>query len=88
MESVTEETTTAAVGSTTRIPWGLWCSALAVTSAYLGGYWDIAWHRSIGRDSFGLLRRGDLCVWCARWPFVGVPRLTASPMISRPPLSK
>jgi hypothetical protein len=36
----------------TRIPWYLWCAALAVTSAYVGGYWDIAWHRSIGRDSF------------------------------------
>jgi hypothetical protein len=35
-----------------RIPWYLWCSALAVTSAYVGGYWDIAWHRSIGRDTF------------------------------------
>ena len=35
-----------------RIPWYLWCAALAVTSAYVGGYWDIAWHRSIGRDSF------------------------------------
>ena len=34
------------------IPWYLWCSALAVTSAYVGGYWDISWHRSIGRDSF------------------------------------
>ena len=36
----------------TSIPWYLWCSALAVTSAYVGGYWDISWHRSIGRDSF------------------------------------
>ncbi len=35
-----------------RVPWYLWCSALAVTSAYVGGYWDISWHRSIGRDSF------------------------------------
>jgi hypothetical protein len=35
-----------------RIPWYLWCAALAVTSAYVGGYWDIAWHRSIGRDTF------------------------------------
>ena len=50
--SVATETTTAAVGPATRIPWYLWCSALAVTSAYLGGYWDIAWHRSIGRDTF------------------------------------
>src|SRR5947207_13609680 len=34
------------------IPWYLWCAALAVTSADIGGYWDISWHRSIGRDSF------------------------------------
>jgi hypothetical protein len=34
------------------IPWYLWCAAAAVTSAYIGGYWDIAWHRSIGRDTF------------------------------------
>ena len=34
------------------IPWYLWSAALAVTSAYVGGYWDISWHRSIGRDSF------------------------------------
>jgi hypothetical protein len=25
---------------------------LAVTAAYVGGYWDISWHRSIGRDTF------------------------------------
>jgi hypothetical protein len=35
-----------------RVPWYLWCAALAVTSAYVGGYWDISWHRSIGRDTF------------------------------------
>jgi hypothetical protein len=34
------------------VPWYLWCAALAVTSAYVGGYWDISWHRSIGRDTF------------------------------------
>jgi hypothetical protein len=34
------------------LPWFLWTAALAVTSAYIGGYWDISWHRSIGRDSF------------------------------------
>src|SRR5438552_18555757 len=46
-------TATAAPAIRTRaIPWYLWCSALAVTSAYIGGYWDISWHRSIGRDSF------------------------------------
>jgi len=42
----------AADASPSRIPWFLWCSALAVASAYIGGYWDISWHRSIGRDSF------------------------------------
>src|SRR5688500_17747856 len=52
MEPVEKDTTTAAVGPANRIPWYLWCAALAVTSAYVGGYWDIAWHRSIGRDSF------------------------------------
>jgi hypothetical protein len=40
------------VDRTSAMPWYLWCSALAVTSAYIGGYWDISWHRSIGRDSF------------------------------------
>jgi hypothetical protein len=38
--------------STIPVPWYLWCAALAVTSAYVGGYWDISWHRSIGRDTF------------------------------------
>jgi hypothetical protein len=38
--------------SDSAIPWYLWCSALAVTAAYVGGYWDISWHRSIGRDTF------------------------------------
>src|SRR5919109_3465699 len=42
----------ASVGTARAIPWYLWCAALAVTSAYIGGYWDISWHRSIGRDSF------------------------------------
>jgi len=46
------ESVAAGVGRKPAIPWYLWCSALAVTSAYVGGYWDISWHRSIGRDSF------------------------------------
>src|SRR5262245_802302 len=44
--SATDATASAA------LPWFLWTAALAVTSAYVGGYWDISWHRSIGRDSF------------------------------------
>ena len=35
-----------------RIPWYLWCTTAAVTSADIGVQWDIAWHRSIGRDGF------------------------------------
>jgi len=46
------ETRSVSASLQTPIPWYLWCSALAVTSAYVGGYWDISWHRSIGRDSF------------------------------------
>jgi hypothetical protein len=40
------------VNRSVAVPWFLWCAALAVTSAYIGGYWDISWHRSIGRDTF------------------------------------
>jgi hypothetical protein len=34
------------------VPWYLWTGMLAVTSASIGGSWDVAWHRSIGRDTF------------------------------------
>jgi hypothetical protein len=34
------------------IHWSLWCAVIAVSSAMIGLHWDIAWHRSIGRDSF------------------------------------
>jgi hypothetical protein len=34
------------------IPWYLWCVVLAVTSVTIGAHWDVAWHRSIGRDTF------------------------------------
>ena len=37
---------------TTGVPWYLWFGALAVTSSSFGGAWDVAWHRSIGRDTF------------------------------------
>jgi hypothetical protein len=37
---------------TARIPWYLWCAALAVTSSMIGGRWDVSWHESIGRDTF------------------------------------
>ena len=34
------------------IPWYVWCLAAAVTCDAFGGYWDISWHISIGRDTF------------------------------------
>jgi hypothetical protein len=34
------------------VPWYIWCGVVAVTSASIGGAWDVSWHRSIGRDSF------------------------------------
>src|ERR1700735_3416570 len=34
------------------VAWYVWFGALAVTSASIGGAWDVAWHRSIGRDTF------------------------------------
>ncbi|HKD06416.1 MAG TPA: hypothetical protein VKB79_10990 [Bryobacteraceae bacterium] len=36
----------------TAIPWYIWLSVIGVTSAMIGGHWDISWHRSIGRDTF------------------------------------
>jgi hypothetical protein len=37
---------------TARVHWYIWFGALAVTSASIGGAWDVSWHRSIGRDTF------------------------------------
>src|SRR5438128_1369768 len=36
----------------TAVPWYVWCSVAAITSVMIGGYWDISWHMSIGRDTF------------------------------------
>src|SRR5271154_591139 len=41
-----------AARSTAAVPWYVWCGVVAVTSASIGGVWDVSWHRSIGRDSF------------------------------------
>ncbi len=43
---------TYAAAGTSRVPWYIWTGVAAVTSATIGGSWDVAWHRSIGRDSF------------------------------------
>ena len=34
------------------VPWYIWSLFAAVVSVVIGGYWDISWHMSIGRDSF------------------------------------
>ena len=36
----------------TGVPWYVWSLFAAVVSVVIGGYWDISWHMSIGRDSF------------------------------------
>ena len=41
-----------AAASTASVPWYIWTGVAAVTSATIGGSWDVAWHRTIGRDSF------------------------------------
>ncbi len=44
--------TVAAPADAMNVPWTMWCGALAVTSSAIGMPWDVAWHRSIGRDGF------------------------------------
>ena len=39
-------------GEGRRVPWTIWAGVAAVTSASIGGVWDVAWHRSVGRDAF------------------------------------
>jgi hypothetical protein len=41
-----------AARSAAAVPWYVWCGVAAVTSASIGGVWDVSWHRSIGRDTF------------------------------------
>jgi hypothetical protein len=36
----------------TTVPWYVWGAAAAVTSAMVGGHWDVSWHSAIGRDTF------------------------------------
>ena len=37
---------------TASIPWTVWCIIAGIVSGMIGGSWDIAWHMSIGRDTF------------------------------------
>jgi hypothetical protein len=41
-----------ATSATFRIPAAIWCMLVAITSDMIGGYWDVAWHQTIGRDTF------------------------------------
>lgn len=50
-ETLADSTVSTRAGAE-RIPWYLWCAALAVTSAMIGARWDVSWHQSIGRDTF------------------------------------
>jgi len=43
---------TAVAPRTAIVPWYIWFGVVAVTSASIGGAWDVSWHRSIGRDAF------------------------------------
>ena len=43
---------TIATTSASAVSWYVWAGVLGVSSAYVGGVWDVSWHRSIGRDSF------------------------------------
>ncbi len=46
------DTTSRTASQSATLPWYIWLGVLAVTSSSVGGNWDVAWHRSIGRDSF------------------------------------
>jgi hypothetical protein len=37
---------------TASVPWYITTCIIAITSASIGGIWDISWHKSIGRDTF------------------------------------
>jgi len=41
-----------AADRTASIPWYITTCVIAITSASIGGIWDISWHKSVGRDTF------------------------------------
>jgi hypothetical protein len=41
-----------AADRTASVPWYISTCVIAITSASIGGVWDISWHKSIGRDTF------------------------------------
>ncbi len=50
--SATPVASTTTAAAPTSVPWYIPLGALAITSATIGGAWDVSWHRSIGRDTF------------------------------------
>ncbi|MEK6398350.1 MAG: hypothetical protein V4734_09715, partial [Terriglobus sp.] len=48
----TQIRTTVRESESATIPWYIWSGVAGVTSAFVGGQWDVSWHRSIGRDTF------------------------------------
>jgi hypothetical protein len=42
----------ATAGRAATIGWPLWCALASSVTVAFGAHWDIAWHRSIGRDAF------------------------------------
>ncbi len=48
----TESRTVAHESAAAGVPWYIWAGVAGVTSASTGLQWDVAWHRSIGRDGF------------------------------------
>src|ERR1700739_3062283 len=45
-------TTSRVSAATDSIPWYIWTRLFGVGCSVIGGAWDIAWHESVGRDSF------------------------------------
>ncbi|HEY5923799.1 MAG TPA: hypothetical protein VIV11_19085 [Kofleriaceae bacterium] len=35
-----------------KTPWYVWTALASVSCILIGGYWDISWHMTVGRDSF------------------------------------
>ncbi len=51
-QSATITWTESAAERTASVPWYITACVIAITSASIGGVWDISWHKSIGRDTF------------------------------------
>jgi hypothetical protein len=52
MATTTQSAAIAIPRTSSGVPWYIWLGVAAITSAAIGGTWDVSWHRSIGRDTF------------------------------------